>query len=189
MPIFALASLVGCSDTKDYDTAPDTDTGAADEATECTFTGFESGYVGAFYDDESWNLTAISADDNFTYLTVYQQEDDAPELGVYSLDELPVDDCELCVFIVECGNAACADPTSYFASEGTLEIVRYDAEEGGTVELTLTDVVLSEVSFGDDDDREFKEDGRTWCVDTEYSAELQDADGFDDDEDTSVGGD
>jgi hypothetical protein len=194
MSIFALATLVGCSDTKDDDTTSDsetteetetgeeeTETDEEEETTDCTFNGFESNLVAASHNEDGWGISAVSPEDEFTFLQIDHETDEAPEPGVYSLAGSTTEDCEFCVYIAQCADEECEEITGYFATEGSLEIVSIDPVEGGTVEVKLTDVVMYEVSVepfinedGDEDaDIELLEDGRTWCVDAEYSAELE----------------
>ena len=203
MSIFALATLVGCSDTKDDDTTSDsetteetetgeeeTETGEEEETSDCTYNGFESSLVAASYSEDGWEISAISTEDEFTFLQIEHETDEAPDPGVYSLADSTTEDCEFCVYIAQCGDEECEEIGGYFATEGSLEIVSFEAAEGGTVEVKLTDVVMHEVSVetfinedGEEDSEvEVLEDGRTWCVDAEYSAELEEEEEDEDEE-------
>ena len=189
--LLALTTLVACStESKDDDTASnsetteETETGGEEEeeeSTDCTYNGFEADFVNAYYNEDGWYISAASADDEFTFLQIEQETDEVPEPGVYSLAGSTTEDCDFCVYIGQCADEECEELTGYFTTEGSLEIVSIDAVEGGTVEVKLTDVVMYEVSIesftnedGEEDaEIEVLEDGRTWCVDAEYSAELE----------------
>ena len=70
--IFALATLVGCSDAKDDDTASDGEATEESETAEeeeeeeeeeesidCTYNGFEAEFVSAYYNEDGWYLSLI----------------------------------------------------------------------------------------------------------------------------------
>ena len=116
MSIFALATLVGCSDAKDDDTASDSETTEdvapgeeeeeeEEETTDCTNNGFAAAEASAVYSDDgesTWFMQVTSADAPFTYLVMGSENRLSFDPGVYDLSEYVFDDGELAVYIGEC---------------------------------------------------------------------------------------
>ena len=102
-----------------------------------------------------------------TYLSVesYREWDGPVEAGTYILDGVNYADCGLCVVIYsDCSDSGCE--SVFYAYQGTVDVVSLDLISGGSVEVNLIDVVLTEVLV---DGGTFTstpvENARTWCVD------------------------
>ena len=91
--------------------------------------------------------------------------------GVYTIEDVSYADCGLCVVAGE--NVDDSGATLYYATEGTVEIVSLDLENGGPLEMVLRDVVLTEVTYDDAYDSTPVDGGGTWCVDTSLTGEIE----------------
>ena len=191
LPVFI---SVGCDSTEakesqtDPDTRTDTDADAdADDTgsptSECTFTGYTPTSI-EVEDGSDWFLNALNeTGDGGLRVESWEDFDGPTEVGEYTLGGNNYADCGLCVMMYEdCedGDGQPADICSkiYFATEGTLEIVTFDTSGtgGGPVEVTLTDVVFTEVTINPSAGylSTEVEDGDTWCVDDTYSGNFRD---------------
>ena len=131
---------------------------------------------------------AVASDDTTSLLSVesYAEWDGPTAPGTYSLDGINYADCGLCVVAyTDCNDEGC--DALLYADEGTVEIESIDLMSGGSVTVTLIDVVLTEVTV---DEETFIStpvaNPRTFCLSGEFSGAVTD---LTDEPDTGEDGD
>ena len=136
----------------------------------CITTEFDAQTGLVTTDEDAWVLT-VGTSDSSAILSVesYDEWGGPTESGTFSLDGINYADCGLCVVVyADCNEEECA--SIFYADQGTVEIESIDLMNGGNVTISLTDVVLTEVTV---DEETFTstpvDNARTWCVDGQFS--------------------
>jgi len=163
----------GAGDDTSVDTAESTDTASTDTGegpnypATCTATGFANNHERYLATGDRRGYIALTDDGvprDQLRIELYQTEEygGASTVGTYDLDGINYADCGNCIR-VRTGCDADGCDKQYYADAGRLVIERW--EVGGKFEGHLEDVVLKEVTIGDDFVSTPVEGGGEWCLD------------------------